>query len=445
MVTGEAAPRGTTYLHGLEAVAHGLSRIGGHTSRDTVDDLAQRSAEGHLYEARIRHVAGKGKGLRARGSLRAHLAVPLGAGGKHQGHLRQGLHIVDHRRLAPEAADGREGRFRGGHAPFPLDGGDEGRFLSADEGAGALHYVQVEGAFRAEKVLAEQADAVGIVYGLAQALDGERVFGSYVYVAFIGLNGPRGYDHALDDAVGIAFHDAHVHEGARVSLVTIADDVLLCVCLAPGDIPLPSRGEAAASPSAQTRGEDELADVLGAHFEIGANGLPVSAGRDVFLYALGVDGAAVGKREAVLFPVEGDLVLGAAHPLRVGFDVEKPLHDVSLPYRCLHYFGDVARFHLRVEYVLGKDGDERPYLTEPLAAGARHEDALFLLLELDDGVEPAFLQGLHEGLVHLEGPVHQASRSRADEDAVLGGRRAGLKILGYLVKPREHQIHCAPP
>ena len=55
----------------------------------------------------------------------------------------------------------------------------------------------------------------------------------------------RGDGHALDDAVGIAFQDAAVHERAGVAFVGVADDELLRALGVAGEFPLPPGGKPA--------------------------------------------------------------------------------------------------------------------------------------------------------------------------------------------------------
>ena len=61
---------------------------------------------------------------------------------------------------------------------------------------------------RAQDVVAEQAVLAGLVDGVLQALDGQRVLGAHVDVALVGADGVGADDHALDHAVRVALEHA---------------------------------------------------------------------------------------------------------------------------------------------------------------------------------------------------------------------------------------------
>ena len=119
------------------------------------------------------------------------------------------------------------GGTRTGFAALAFDGAHEGGFFAAHECAGAHHDFDVEVEAGAEDVLAEQAVLIGLVDGLADALDGERVLGAAVDDAFVRADRAGADRHAFDDALRIAFKLGAVHECARVAFVGVAHDVLL--------------------------------------------------------------------------------------------------------------------------------------------------------------------------------------------------------------------------
>ena len=63
-----------------------------------------------------------------------------------------------------------ERRPRARHAALALDGGDERRLLTADEGAGAFLDLEVEVPAAAERIVAEEAALLGGRDGHAQPL-----------------------------------------------------------------------------------------------------------------------------------------------------------------------------------------------------------------------------------------------------------------------------------
>ena len=103
---------------------------------------------------------------------------------------------------------------------------------------------------------------------LRSALHRQGIFGAHVDIALVRAYGPGGDDHALDDAVRVALHDAHVHESARVAFVAVADDVFLGVFLVRGPpaISCPSGNPPPPRPLQAGR-EDGVADVLGGHVD----------------------------------------------------------------------------------------------------------------------------------------------------------------------------------
>ncbi|MPN50479.1 hypothetical protein SDC9_198106 [bioreactor metagenome] len=103
----------------------------------------------------------------------------------------------------------------------------------------------------AEQAVAEHAGFFGVAHRGQHAVDGERVFGANVDIAFIGPDGAGGDHHAFDDGVRVAFHDRAVHERARVALVAVADDELLGVLRSEGELPFEAGRETAAAAPAQ--------------------------------------------------------------------------------------------------------------------------------------------------------------------------------------------------
>lgn len=69
----------------------------------------------------------------------------------------EGLDVIHECRLVEEAAGDGEGRAVARDAALALERLDERRFLAADVGAGAQMNLDIEGAARAEAIVAEQA------------------------------------------------------------------------------------------------------------------------------------------------------------------------------------------------------------------------------------------------------------------------------------------------
>ncbi|MPM34779.1 hypothetical protein SDC9_81366 [bioreactor metagenome] len=247
----EAAARRAADLHRFEIGAAEAAVVVGHTAPDVTHDLPQSGAEGQLDKSGVGHVACKGKGLGPLGIGSADLGVGLRPHLKHQRHRGQRLHIVDYRRLTEQSAHRGERRLGPGHTAFTLDGGNKGGFLSADKGAGALHHMDIKIKARAEKIFAQKSRAARVLDGPPHPLDGQRIFGSYIYVAFGRTDCLGGYNHALQHTVGVPFHHTAVHKGAGVAFVPVADNVLDVIYLNAGELPLLAGGKTRAAAAAQ--------------------------------------------------------------------------------------------------------------------------------------------------------------------------------------------------
>ncbi len=152
----------------------------------------------------------------------------------------------------------------------------------------------------AEDAVAQDAEPAGVFGSLAHALHGKGVLGAHIDIPFVSADSPAGNDHAFDDAVGIALHDAAVHESAGVALIAVADNVFFAFGLLAGHVPFHAGGEAAAAAAPQARIEHFAAQLLGRHVKNRLSGGEVAAACDIFVRILGVDDAAVFQHIAVL-------------------------------------------------------------------------------------------------------------------------------------------------
>ena len=144
---------------------------------------------------------------------------------------------------------------------------------------------------RAHDVIAQQAVLAGLLDGVLQALDGERVLGAHVDVALVGADRIGADRHALDHRVRVAFEHGAVHEGTGVALVGVAEDVLDVGLLLLREAPLEAGRETGAAAAAQARGEDLVDDLLGRHVGERLGEGAVAVAGDVVLDAQRVDQA----------------------------------------------------------------------------------------------------------------------------------------------------------
>ena len=113
----------------------------------------------------------------------------------------EGLGVVQDGRALPEAFFDRAGRLGARLPAHAHDGVHQRRAFAADVGAAAGADPELDVLAGAEDVLADQAEALGVGDGLAEALDGERVLAADVVVGALGAAGDAGDEHAFEDLV----------------------------------------------------------------------------------------------------------------------------------------------------------------------------------------------------------------------------------------------------
>ena len=124
--------------------------------------------------------------------------------------------------------------------------------------------------------------------------------------------------------MGVGLDDRPVHEGAGVSLVGVADQVLVLPFRLPGRVPLKPGGEACAAPTGQAGDLDLLDDRLRLHPQGLVQGL-VALVVDVVVDAGGVHHAAVAQGHPLLLLQEAGILVADEHGLQ--------LREVVLPHR----------------------------------------------------------------------------------------------------------------
>ena len=107
------------------------------TAADIEDDLPKGASHGHLDQTCVLNGTGQGEGLRSRRSFRTDGAVPVCSLKDDLRNVRISLHVVQNRRLLPQALLHGTRRFHTRHASVTLDGSSQSRTLAADERARA--------------------------------------------------------------------------------------------------------------------------------------------------------------------------------------------------------------------------------------------------------------------------------------------------------------------
>jgi hypothetical protein len=217
----------------------------GDAAGDVVDDVAQGDAHVDFHQADVVDLAREGEDLGAGALLGAGGTEPLVAVADDAGDGGERLNVVEHRGFPPETFLSGERRPRTRLTALALDGGHESRLLAAHEGTRALGDVDVEAEVGAQDVLAQQAVVAAGLDGDAEPLQSQRILGSTVDVAFIGPDGACPDHHALEHRVGNALQDAPVHQRTRVTLIGVAEDVLLDAHGLGAELPLEPVGKPA--------------------------------------------------------------------------------------------------------------------------------------------------------------------------------------------------------
>ncbi len=226
----------------------------------------------------------------------------------------------------------------------------------------------------------ENAQAVALLDGSPQAVNGQWVFAAHVNVTFGRAHGKAGDGHAFQDLVRIALQYAAIHEGAGIALVGVADDQL-AVILALGDHgPLEAGGIAGAASAAEPTARDRVDHFLGRHAaQRLAQGF-VTVGRDGGLDPFRLHEAAVFQDHRYLLAEEGLCRIDALSQDRAA---PEPSHDG---------WGLLDRY-LAVQRVFGIDLDQRAFAAHPQATHGGNPNAL-----LKSRGANGLLQALHHAL-----------------------------------------------
>ena len=246
MLRRKTSAGGTADLYGFEFSAS-LD-----AAADIIDHLAQGSSHGNLNEACVLNGAGDGEGLRSGTSLCSDGAEPVSTLHDDTGHIGEGLHIVQDCGFGPESLVYGSWRFNTGHTSVTFDGSGQGRTFTADECTGTAVDMHMEAEICSQNVISEQALFLSLCNGVGEPLYREGVFRTYIDITVLCIHCIGGYGHTFDQTVGVTFHNASIHECARVTLVAVTDNIVFFyICVGSYLFPFLSGGESAAASSAQ--------------------------------------------------------------------------------------------------------------------------------------------------------------------------------------------------
>ena len=192
---------------------------------DVEDDLAERRAHGHFDQAGVLDLAGQGKGFGAAAVFRTDSAEPVGTVVDDCRDVGKGFNVVDDRRLAPEPMLRWVGRTDGRHTSFTFDRVDQRGFFTADECPGTEPNFDIEAEVGVENVFTKQSPASAVVQRVFDSFDGQRVFGTTVYITLGGSNRVAADDHAFNDVEWVGLEHASVHERTGVAFVGVTDQI----------------------------------------------------------------------------------------------------------------------------------------------------------------------------------------------------------------------------
>ena len=179
--------------------------------------------------------------------------------------------------------------------------------------------------------------------------------------------------------MGIALHNASVHECARVALVAVADNVFLRHSLALHLRPLASRRESSSAASAQSGVGNLLNHLVRRHVEQSLLKCGISALGKIFLNGKGIYVTTVLKHHARLLLIERDLLLGTEY---LAILLERQALNMLSVHDCFfNYFFAVLHLYLGVKPALRLDTHQRTAFTESVTAALfKSNAAVFRLL-----------------------------------------------------------------
>src|SRR5262252_9120260 len=232
-----------------------------HAARAIFDQLAKRDVHRRFVDARPLDMSADAVELRAAVLFRAESREPLGAFGDDEGHVAEGLDVVDGRRLVIEADDGGKRRLVARLGALAFKRLEERGLFAGLIGTGPAVHEDIAVEPGAEDVPAEEPARVGLVDRSLENLLGVQEFTPYIDVGDFRADGVAADGAALDEQVRIPLDEQVILERARLALVGVAGDVARGDFLV-DELPLHARREARAAASAEAGRLDHLDDLV---------------------------------------------------------------------------------------------------------------------------------------------------------------------------------------
>ncbi len=294
----------------------------------------------------------------------------------------------------------------------------------------------VEGESGSEDVPAEQPVFARLLNGDLDALARQGILLAHVDEPFRGSNRIGAQDQPFQDAVRVSLEQAAVHEGARIPLISVDNDIFRFAGSVARGFPLPAGGKSAAAAAAQVGLFHFVEHRFGRHFGKSLRQRAVSADGDVVQDAGGVDPDVVPEQDALLVPVEGD-VLQALDALAGSFiEVQEVADRTFTRAEPVDDGRRVLRLHFGIAGVGGVDHHQRGAFAETVAPGPADADFV---------PETALFDLAIQCVRHRLGAAGKTTRSRTHLQPVLGVALGdGLRSQFFKIRDGLQAFHaCA--
>src|SRR5271157_3460207 len=170
----DAAAGGAAGLHGLHAAS-------GHGAlADVVNKALQRSAQRHLHQAGVLNLAYQRKDLGPRTLLAAGFCEPCWSASDDRGDVIPGLDVVDVGRLAVQALLCGVWRAWARVTSLTFKRCNQSCFLAANEGASALHQLDVEVEAAIQDVHAQKPELARLLDCSVESAHRQRILGAHI-------------------------------------------------------------------------------------------------------------------------------------------------------------------------------------------------------------------------------------------------------------------------
>src|SRR5713226_3704942 len=231
-----------------------------------VDELLHVHPQRNFVNARLVDVAGDAQHTCAAVSGRAAAGVFLAAFENDGRNGAERFDVINDRRAAVEADDGREGRFNARIAALAFERFHERGFFATFVGTRAGVHDQIKIEAGAEDIVAEVVARIGFVESSLDDVENVAILASNVDEAFRRANRASRNDDAFDHLVWVHLHQRTVLARAGLGFIGIADDVFRLRRILGNERPFHAGREARAAAPAQVGLPYLVDDRLWRHF-----------------------------------------------------------------------------------------------------------------------------------------------------------------------------------